>query len=289
MRPERSARRRPPVRLGRLVQDGLTCLGMSGLAFLWLVPFLWIFATAVKSPQELGSHMARWFTLHPTLHNFREAWDSAPFPQYYLNTVLVVVGIVVIQFITATLAAYAFAKFPFPFRNLLFGLFLLQMMLPAPVLILPNFNTIKFLGLVDTRTGIVLPYVASAFGTFFLRQAFLQIPQDLDDAARIDGCNVLQRLWYVYVPLTRPFYTAFGLVAVIFHWNEFLWPLIVTNTPSSRVLTVGLASFSQFSEGAPQMAVIAAGTLIVISPLLLAFVLFQRQFIESFVRTGIKG
>lgn len=272
-----------------MIGDVLVFVVMTALLVIWAVPFLWMLATAVKSPHDLAAHMSSWITLHPTLQNFKDAWNAAPFPQYYLNTILVVGGIVVAQFITATLAAYAFAKFNFPFRGLLFGLFLLQMMLPAPVMILPNFNTVSALHLVDTRLGIALPYIASAFGTFFLRQAFLQVPKDLDDAAKIDGCNPLQRLWYVYVPLIKPFYTAFGLVAVVAHWNEFLWPLIVTNTPASRVLTVGLASFSQYSEGAPQMATIAAGTLIVIGPLLVAFILFQRQFVESFVRTGIKG
>lgn len=262
---------------------------MTGLALLWAVPFFWILSTSLKDPKEVSAHIATWFTLHPTVANFLEAWNSAPFVRYYYNTLVVVLGIMLIQFVTTTLAAYAFARLNFRGKPFFFTLFLLQMMLPAPVLIFPNYNTIKMLGLVDTKLAIILPYVASAFGTFFLRQAFRSIPQDLEDAALIDGCNLWQRLWYIYVPLARPFYVTFGLVAVIFHWNEFLWPLIVTNTPNSRVLTVGLASFTQYSEGAPQLAVIAAGTLIVIAPLLLTFVLFQRTFIESFVRSGVKG
>ena len=262
-------------------------LGILGIV--WVVPFLWIISAALKSPAEATSNLASWFTLHPTLSNFKEAWDSAPFLRYYFNSTVVVVGIVALQFFTATLAAYAFARVNFVGKELFFGLFLLQMMLPAPVLIFPNYNTVNALGLIDHKFGIMLPYVASAFGTFFLRQAFRSVPKDLEDAAIMDGSRLYHLLRHIYVPLSRPFYTAFGLVAVIFHWNEFLWPLIVTNTPQSRVVTVGLASFTQYSEGAPQLAVIAAGTLIVVLPLLIVFVLFQRQFIESFITSGIKG
>jgi sn-glycerol 3-phosphate transport system permease protein len=143
------------------------------------------------------------------------------------------------------------------------------------------------LGLLDTITGMGLPYVASAFGVFLLRQAFKQVPRELDDAAQIEGASTLGILWRVYVPVARPIYVAYGLVSVSFHWNNFLWPLIVTNSVEKRPLTVGLALFGAAETGV-DWSTICAATLISVAPLLIAFLLFQRQFVQSFIRVGIK-
>jgi sn-glycerol 3-phosphate transport system permease protein len=134
----------------------------------------------------------------------------------------------------------------------------------------------------------MLPYFGSAFGTFLMRQTFKSIPRDLDDAARMDGCTWWQTLWHVYVPSSTSAYIAFGLSSISFHWNEFLWPLVVTNSPQSRPLTVGLAVLTQFGELGAQWPLVTAGTLIIVAPLLVLFLLFQKQFAESFVHTGVK-
>src|SRR5205807_6949523 len=146
--------------------------------------------------------------------------------------------------------------------------------------------TLQKLGLIDTLTGIGLPYVASAFGIFLLRQAFKSIPRELDDAARIEGASTLQTIWRVYLPLAKPVYVAYGLVSVSYHWNNFLWPLIVTNSVESRPVTVGLQVFSSGDQGV-DWAIICAATLMTSSPLLIAFLIFQRQFVQSFMRAGI--
>ncbi len=160
------------------------------------------------------------------------------------------------------------------------------MILPE-VLIVENYRIMSQLGLVDTILGIGLPYMASAFGIFLLRQTFKTVPRELDEAARVEGCSMLQVLLKVYVPLARPTYLAYGLVSVSYHWNNFLWPLVITNSVETRPLTVGLAIF-----GAPESGVdwpiITAGTLIAVAPLLIAFLLFQRQFVQSFMHAGIK-
>jgi sn-glycerol 3-phosphate transport system permease protein len=143
------------------------------------------------------------------------------------------------------------------------------------------------LGFVDTLFGVALPYLTSAFGIFLLRQAFLGVPKDLEEAARIEGCGTLGVLWRVYVPLARPIYLAYGLVQVSFHWNNFLWPLIITNSVETRPLTVGLSVFSSVDQGI-DWSVITAATIMTSGPLLIGFLLFQRQFVQSFMRAGIR-
>lgn len=264
-------------------------VGVGALAFIWLFPLLWALSTSVRAPGQLGSQLASLWVHHPSLENFREAWTDAPFLRLYYNTAVVVFGILAVQLVTITLAAYAFARLEFAGRDLLFRLFLLQLMVAPSSLILPNFVTLKTLGLLNTRLGIMIPYFASAFGTFLLRQAFRNVPRDLEDAAAIDGCNALQTIWNVFVPLAKPTLVAFSIVSVVYHYNEFLWPLIITDTDRARTVTVGLASFTQSAESGAQWNLVAAGTVIVVLPLLVLFILFQRRFVESFMYSGLKG
>lgn len=276
-------------RSARQFTTALWAIGVGALAFIWVFPLLWAIATSFRPPGSLGSQIASLWVQHPSLANFREAWGSAPFVRLYYNTAVVVFGILAAQLVTITLAAYAFARIEFPGRELLFRLFLLQLMVAPSSLILPNFVTIKTLGLLNTRLAIMIPYFASAFGTFLLRQAFRGVPRDLEDAAAIDGCTTFQTLRHVFIPLARPTLVAFSIVSVVYHYNEFLWPLIITDTDRARTVTVGLASFTQSAEAAAQWNLIAAGTVIVILPLLVLFILFQRRFVESFMYSGLKG
>ena len=200
---------------------------------------------------------------------------------------MLVTMILIGQFVLCTLAAYAFARFTFAGRDLVFLLVLLQLMVMPDILIVENYRTMRFLGLLDTISAIGLPYMASGFGIFLLRQTFKTVPKELDEAARIEGANFLQVLWKVYVPLAKPVYIAYGLVSVSYHWNNFLWPLIVTNSVETRPLTVGLSIFSSTDSGV-DWSVITAATLMTSGPLLVAFLLFQRQFVQSFMRAGIK-
>lgn len=258
------------------------------VAGLWMVPFAWMLVAAFN-PESTGAGMASLVPSYvPTLANFREAWTSADFPRYGLNTLIITLGILAVQIVTITLAGYAFARLEFPGRTVCFYLFLLQLMLAPVVLIVPNLTTIAKLGLYDSLLGVMAPYFASAFGTFLMRQAFRSIPRELEDAALIDGASVFQRIGFIYLPLAKPSLVAFSIVSVTAHWNEFLWPLMVINSPDLRPLTLGLASFTRGAEGAQAWGVIAAGTLLVSAPLLIAFALFQRAFVNSFVSSGIK-
>ena len=254
------------------------------LGLLWMLPLLFAIWTAIHP----SAYVAKFDLLAPiTAQNFITAWESAPFARYFLNTMLLVTGILLAQFVLCTLAAFAFARFEFKGRDTLFMLVLVQLMVAPDVLLLENYITIRQFGLVDTLPAIALPYLASAFGIFLLRQTFKAIPKDFEEAARIEGCSTLGVLWRVYVPLGKPIYLAYGLVLVSFHWNNFLWPLIITNSVTTRPLTVGLAIFASVDQGI-DWSIICAATLMTSGPLLIAFLLFQRQFVQSFMQTGIK-
>lgn len=254
------------------------------LALLWILPLVYAVWTAFH-PAEFSARFdpaAPW-----TLENFRHAWQAAPFARYFLNTTLLVAMILAAQLVLSTLAAYAFARYEFRGKNVAFALVLVQLMIMPDILLVENYQTMAKLGLVDSLLAIGLPYFASAFAIFLLRQTFMGIPKELDEAARVEGASAMQTLWRVYVPLAKPVYTAFALVSVSFHWNNFLWPLIITNSVESRPLTVGLQVFSSVEQGV-EWSTITAATLMTSAPLLLAFLLFQRQFVQSFMRAGIK-
>lgn len=270
------------------VTDWALYLLVAAVALGWLFPLIWATATSLRpetSPVGAGSLL---WGGGLTLGNFARAWSSAPFATYYLNTIIIVVGILLTQMITITLGGFVFARMDFWGKDLIFILFLLQLMVPAEALIVPNFQTMFKLKLVNTQLAIMLPYIASAFGTFLMRQTFKQVPKDLEEAAVIDGCGPLQTLWLIFVPVARPTLAAFALVSISYHWNNFFWPLIITNTNDKRPLTVGLALFTKALESGADWALISAGTMMVVTPLLVAFFLFQKQFINSFMRSGIK-
>ena len=258
------------------------------VAALWSVPLLWMLVASVR-PEQTGASMASlWPDFIPTAANFIEAWQEADFLTYGLNSTIICAGILIVQMITMSLAGFAFARFQFPGRDTLFHLVLVQLMVVPVVLIVPNLKIVARMGLYDTLGGVMAPYLATAFGTFLMRQTFRDVPREFEEAALIDGATRLQLLRHVYLPLAQPALVAFAIVSVTAHWNEFLWPLMVITSPSHRPLTVGLAMFTQGAEGAQAWGVVAAGTLIVIAPLLILFFLFQRRFVESFMATGLK-
>ena len=250
------------------------------LGIFWMLPLLWAVWSAIH-PAAASGQPGLFAPL--TLQNFVAAWNTAPFGRYMANTLVLVSMVMAAQFVLCTPAAFAFARMNFPGRDALFALVLVQLMVSPQVLLEANYQTIGRLGLVDSLSGIALPYLGSAFGIFLLRQAFRTIPQELDDAAKLAGLGVLRRIWHLYVPLARPTYIAYGLVLVSFHWNNFLWPLVITNSVSKRPITVGLAMFSTTDQGT-DWSIITAATLLSTAPLVVAFLLFQRQFVQSFIR-----
>ncbi|MEN9213484.1 MAG: carbohydrate ABC transporter permease [Thermostichus sp. DG_1_5_bins_95] len=224
-----------------------------------------------------------------TLENFRIALKSANFGLLYWNTFLYTFGLLAVQLVTVTLAAFALTRLRYRGRETIFYLIFLQLFLPPVALILPNFFLLKRLQLADTLVGLALPYIASATGIFLLRQGFKSIPPEFDDAAYVDGATPLQLLWYVHLPMIKPHLAAFSVVSLVYHWNEFLWPLIATSSASKRVLSVGLASFTRSAESGAEWGLIAAGTVLVAAPLAVLFIVFQDFFVRSFSQSGIKG
>src|SRR5271165_4030241 len=250
-------------------------LAASAGALLWAVPFAWMAVAAMRPgvPSDIAS-------LTPPgpfgPGNFQEAWHSGSFPLWYLNTFVVCGGILAVQLVTVSAAGYVFARLTFPGRDCLFGMFLLQLLLVPPLLIVPNLATLVSLHLYDTLLGIMAPYFASAFGTFLMRQTFRTIPRDYEEAAMLEGATVPALIRHVLLPLAKPGLAAFAIVSV------------AVSSPSSQVLTVGLASFASGAEAGSAWGIVAAGTFLVAGPLLLLFLIFQRRFVASFVFSGIK-
>ncbi len=267
-----------------IVSFGLETIAAWVLAILWISPLLYAFWAAFH-----GSEYAIHFDLFAplTLDNFREALSQAPFIRYGINTFILVTMLLLSQLFVCTLAAYAFARFNFAGSHIAFALVLVQLMIAPEILIVENYSTLAKLGFIDTITGIGLPYMASAFGIFLLPQAFKSTPKELEEAARLEGCGLFGILWRGYVPLARPTYLAYGLVSISHHWNNFLWPLVVSNSVETRPLTVGLGIFGAPESGV-DWSIVSAATLLSVAPLLIAFLLFQRQFIQSFMHSGIK-
>ena len=275
------------LRLRRSQPFTLTVL-MCCLALLWMSPFLWMLATSF-SATTFGEDMASLLPRMPlTLDNFRDAWASADWLSLYANTLIFTFGTFFVQLLTIITAGYVFACHEFRGKKTLFLMFLVQLMIMPVVMMVPNMLTLKTFGLLNTLTGVMMPYFTSAFGVFLMRQAFLSIPKELEEAALMEGCRWWQVLFRVLLPMSWPSVLAFATVSITYHWNEYLWPLMMLNDPDKQVLTVGLVSFAMGAESGGQWGIIGAGTLMVCLPLMLAFILFQKQFLRSFGFSGIK-
>ena len=258
------------------------------IAIVFLIPLVFTLLVSLRPEAEPVTKGNIFFGSEVTVENFERALVIAPWGMHYLNSVIFVGGVLLVQLVTVTCAAYAFARMRFFGRNTLLMIILLQLMIPSGVLLVQNFRMINLLGLFDTRIALMLPYWGSAFGVLLLRQTFREAPIELEEAARIDGANLFQVIRHVYVANAIPAYLAFALVSVSSHWNEFLWPFIITRSAEIRPLTVGLNKLIKTTDQGAFYGQLMAGTLIVIAPLVILFLLFQRQFVESFARSGIR-
>jgi sn-glycerol 3-phosphate transport system permease protein len=258
------------------------------IAVLWLAPLIFTILVSFRPEREPITQGNVFVGSHITTENYEGAWAVTGWPRHYLNSVIFVFGTLIVQLVTVTMAAYAFARMKFFGRDILLFIILIQLMIPTGVLIIQNFATVRAFDLVNTHWAMMVPYWGSAFGTLLLRQAFREVPFELEEAARIDGASWLQLMRNVYIPLTIPTYIAFALVSISSHWNEFLWPFIVAKADAVAPLTVGLNKLLKTTEVGALYGQLMAGTLIVIAPLVILFILFQRRFIESFASSGIK-
>jgi multiple sugar transport system permease protein len=257
-------------------------------ALVMVLPFLWMVTTACKSPPELATLPVRVIPENPVCaENLQALYDQSPnFNRYLVNSAVVTILRTLGQLVTCSLAAYGFARFKFPGRGLIFALCLGLLMVPFQAIIIPEFILIRNLGWLNSFRAIIIPGIFSAFALFLLRQAFLQIPLELEESALIDGANPLQVLWHITLPLSVPAITAFAVITVQAAWNDFLYPLIVANTPDTRVITIGI-SLLQGERNTP-FNILMMGSFIATVPMLVLFVILQRYFIEGVSMSGIK-
>lgn len=257
-------------------------------ALVMVLPFVWMLSTACKPTVELNALPIRFVPETPyCLENLRALYDTSDdFNRYLLNSALVTFGRTLGQLVTCSLAAYGFARFPFPGRNVVFALCLGLLMVPFQAILVPEYLLLRQIGWLGSFAAVIVPGVFSAFALFLLRQAFLQIPIELEEAATIDGANPLQVLWHVTLPLSGPALAAFGVITVQAAWNDFLFPLIAANTPDTRVVTIGIALLQ--GERSTPYNLIMMGSLLATLPMLLMFIVLQRYFIEGVSMSGIK-
>lgn len=260
----------------------LLCVLLIGL------PVYWMISGAFKTPQEIYSIPPTWIPAQPTLASFPKAWNSAPFGRYYINSFIVTLFGSGFEVFFAVTSAYAFAFLRFPGKRYVFLLLLAALMVPAQVTILPNYLTVARFGWINTFQGIIIPGASVAYGTFLLRQYYRILPSEIMDAARVDGAGHVRTLWSVVVPLSKPAIVSFALLSIVAKWNDFLWPLIVTNTKEMRVLPIGIY-WLMVEEGTVDWGVVMAGTIFVVLPVLIVFLYAQRYIVEGIAAGAVKG
>lgn len=252
------------------------------------LPFFWMVTTSIKGPTEVQVFPPIWWPETPRWQNFADAWETAPFGRFYVNSIVVTLSGVVLEILIASLSAYAFARIRFRFREALFLVMLAAMMIPGQVALIPNYVTLKHLGWINQYAGIVIPHVSSVFGAFLLRQAILSMPADLFDAAHMDGLGHVRCMLKIALPLARPVVATLALYLFIAKWNDYLWTLIVTNTQNMRTLPVGLAMVrsAEYNIGPEHLM---AASLFVLVPVLVVFFTAQKQLIEGIAAGALKG
>lgn len=276
-----------PARLrrhrGSIVTHAILILGVAVM----VLPFIWQLLTALKSKPE---SIAVPPTLLPTewhLENFTKAFTSIPFTEMLINSVINTAGRTLGQLVFCALAAYAFARMRFPGRNILFALFLSVLMIPAQLLLLPQYQIIAGMGLLNTSLALFIPGMFSAFGTFLLRQFFLSLPPELEEAARIDGAGHLRIFWHIMVPLIRPGLAALAVITALWSWNDLLWPLAVSTDPAAMPVSAGLTTLKgQYLTDYP---LLMAGSLIASLPMLVLYLFLQRHFVAGIAVGGSKS
>lgn len=260
------------------------------ISLIMALPFLWMFSTSFKPFDHVFSYPPKFMPDAFQWSNYIHAWNSSPFARYFANSIFTTVAILLFQLVSAVMAAYAFARLRFRGNNVLFLIVLATMMIPIQATFIPNFLIIKQFGWFDTYWGLIVPFCGNAFGIFMLRQAFMQVPKELEEAARLDGCGHLKIIWHVILPLSLATLFTYALLSFIWHYNDFFWPLIATNSEELRTLQVGLSSMIMEEGGSKgtQWNLIMAASTMVISPLLILFIFVQKHIVKGIATTGIK-
>jgi len=271
-------------------QLGVTAgyIGMVLCLLLIGLPVYWMIIGALKGTAEVYRVPPTWIPMQPTFSNFSDAWGSAPFGRYYINTIITTLAGSGFEILFAVTSAYAFVFLRFPKRDWIFLVLLAALMVPNQITILPNYLTVARLGWINTYMGIVVPGASVAYGTFLLRQYYKTLPIEVLDAAKVDGAGHLLTLWSIVLPLAKPAIISFALLSIVSKWNDFLWPLIVTNTKMMRVLPIGIY-WLKVEEGTINWGVVMSGTLFVVLPVVVVFLYAQRYIVEGIAAGAVKG
>lgn len=285
LRSSSPARSRAAVR--RRLGSVLRYAALTIAALLIVLPVYLAMVTTILPANEVATVPPHFVTLHPTLDNFRHVFRVVPMWRFLLNSTVVASCITLAQMVTAALAAYAFVFLRFPFRRVLFFLFLSTLMVPAEATIVPNFQTVLNLHWINTYQGLVVPFAATAFGTFLLRQFFLSLPKEVLDAARVDGCGHLRTLWSIVLPLSRPAFATLAAYSFLAAWNQYLWPLLATNKPSMQTVQIGLRALVGNEASDPGLAM--AGTVMALLPTMVLLILAQRHIVRGLTGGAVKG
>ena len=257
------------------------------IALVEVFPYFWIATTSLKDLRGVIQFPPSLLPLPPHWENYAQAWQSGPFPRYLMNNIITTFGILIIQLFLACLAAYAFSKLSFPGRDVCFYVVVSCLMVPPQIRFVPIYIMLAKVGLLNTYAALILPYATSALGTFLIREAFASISDDVLDAARIDGADVIQIIFRIMVPIAKPTIIAFSLFSVVYHWNDYFWPLVMTTNEAVRTLPLGVALLREEGTGA-RWHIIMAGNMFVVVPMFLAFLVAQRHIIRAFTFTSPK-
>ncbi|MFN4190628.1 MAG: carbohydrate ABC transporter permease [Pseudothermotoga sp.] len=272
--------------ISKLVGNILTYAILLFVALTMLIPFLWMVSTSLMDKMEVFQFPPKFIPDEPKWSNYKNAMTLVPFGRYFLNSTIMVIVIVPVQLLFCSMVAYAFARMNFPGRDFVFWMFLSTMMVPGIVTLIPSFLIVKSLNWIDTYWALTVPSFFSVWGTFLLRQFFLTLPKNLEDAARIDGASEFMIFWKIVLPLSKPALATLGIFAFMGAWKAFMWPLLVTRTEKMRTVEVGIAYFkTMFEVNWPYQM---AAAVVVMLPVIIMFLIAQKYFVEGISLTGMK-
>lgn len=284
-RPAVGARRR--VRWGRLVAHVLAHAALAAGALVMVIPFLWMVSTSLKTEDQVFVLPPLWFPSRPVFGNYVRLFTEIPFGRYIVNSSFVSISVMIGELATSAISAFAFARLQFWGRDKIFAMYLATLMIPFHVRLIPIFLVMKFLGWLDTYYVLIVPQIFTVYGVFLFRQFFMNIPQELEDAARIDGCGNVRVLVNIILPLSGPVIATLAVFSFLNSWNDFLWPLVMTTSSSMRVIGVGLAQLQ--NEYFTLWTLLMAGSVLALLPTLVVFLIAQKYFVQGIAISGLKG
>ena len=279
----------PISRRKKITVDSIIYITLIVICFIMATPFIWMVVSSLKTSGEIWQYPPVFLPNTFKWSNYLEAWKSLPFDRFFLNTLIVTICVTVAQLFTCSLGGYAFARLNFPGRNKIFLGYLATLMIPFPVIMIPLFITMNYLGWVDSLIGLIAPGLFSAWGTFLMRQFMLGIPRDLEDAAKIEGCSFWGIYWRIILPLCKPVLATLGIFTFLGTWNDFLWPLIMINTISQKTLPLGLVMFQARVAAETPWHLIMAASCFTVLPVLILFIIGQKYYVRGIAISGMKG